>query len=177
MNLQNLTILRSLFQKVSVFTHIDSSRGDDLLPLGIDRRIGHLGKELFKIIKKRLILLGKGSDWRINTHRSNPFFAVEGHRQNTVMGILPGIAKGFLKTFSFFSFDGRDFPVGDPQITKPGQTTVQPFSVGLAEGIFPLDLLIQQDSFLSGVNQKKFSRMQSLFLYDVALLKREHPDF
>ena len=57
LDLQHLAVLRFLFDQIAVFPHIDRRPCDDLLTDRIDGRIGHLGKELLKVIKQRAVLL------------------------------------------------------------------------------------------------------------------------
>ena len=56
LDLQHLAVLRFLFDQIAVFPHIDRRPCDNLLTDRIDGRIGHLGKELLKVIKQRAVL-------------------------------------------------------------------------------------------------------------------------
>ena len=57
LDLQHLAVFRFLLDQIAVFPHIDRCSGNDLLTDRIDGRIGHLGKELLKVIKQRAVLL------------------------------------------------------------------------------------------------------------------------
>ena len=57
LNLQYMAVLRPLLQQITVCTNIYGAGGDNLLPVRIDGRIRHLGKQLFEVVKKGLILL------------------------------------------------------------------------------------------------------------------------
>ena len=72
-DLQHLAVLRCLFQQVAVFSYIDGGAGDDLLTDGVDRRIGYLGKQLFKVIKQWTVLGRKHCQRCIGTHCRNGF--------------------------------------------------------------------------------------------------------
>ena len=54
---QHLAVLRFLFQNISVFSDINRGRSHKFFPDRVDRRIGYLCKQLFKVIKQRLMLL------------------------------------------------------------------------------------------------------------------------
>ena len=92
------------------------------------------------------------------------------------MIILPGIAKGFLKPFSMVSPNSRDLFVGNLQLGQAYKSAVKPFSVGLVQGIFLFYLLILYDSFLSGIYQKKFARMNPFLFHDMLFRKRQYAD-
>ena len=94
-----MAVFRLFFQQISVLSHIDSPGGHDLLPLGIDGRVGHLGKKLLEIIKQRLILPGKCRDRRVDAHGTDLFRPVQGHRKDSVMIVFPGISERFLQFF------------------------------------------------------------------------------
>ena len=51
-DLQNLTVLRLLFQEVAVFSDVNGRAGDDLLTDRIDGRVCYLGKKLFEIVEQ-----------------------------------------------------------------------------------------------------------------------------
>ena len=50
-DLQYLTVLRDLLQKVSVFSNINAGAGNDFLTDGIDRRVCDLGKKLLEVVE------------------------------------------------------------------------------------------------------------------------------
>ena len=52
---KHLAVLRLLFQKITLYAHIHGLGCDDLFPDGVNRRIGNLCKELFKVIKQWLV--------------------------------------------------------------------------------------------------------------------------
>ena len=76
LNLQYLAVVRRLLQQVPVFPCIDRGAGDDLLPDGVNGRIGHLGKQLFKIIEQRTGLLGEYRQRGVHPHGGNALASV-----------------------------------------------------------------------------------------------------
>ena len=79
-DLQHMAVFRLFFQQISVLSYIDSPGSHDLLPLCIDRRIGHLGKKLLEIIKQRLICFRKGCDRGIHAHGTDLLRTGQCHR-------------------------------------------------------------------------------------------------
>ena len=53
---QNLAVLRVFLQDIALLSHIDGGGGDNLLPDGVNGRIGYLSKELFKVVEQGLML-------------------------------------------------------------------------------------------------------------------------
>ena len=56
-NPHNAAVLLFCFQKVAGLSNINRGRGYDLLTDGINRRVSNLCKQLFEIIKQRLMML------------------------------------------------------------------------------------------------------------------------
>ena len=54
LDLENRTVLRSLFQQVAGGSQIDRRVRDDLLADGVDGRVCHLRKELLEVAEQRL---------------------------------------------------------------------------------------------------------------------------
>ena len=169
-----MAVFRLFFQEIAVLPHIDRPGGYDLLPLGVDGRVGHLRKQLLKVIEKRLVLVGKGSDRGIHAHGSDALRTCQGHVQDPVMIILPSVAKSFLEALSLLPFQSRNLSVRDLQLGQRDQVAVEPLAVGVRPGVFILDLLVIDDPFLSGVRQQKLAGMKSFFLYNVLLGKIQH---
>ena len=57
-DLQYLTVFRLFLQNVSIFTNINRCGCDNLLTDGIDWRVCYLCKQLFEIVKQRLMIIG-----------------------------------------------------------------------------------------------------------------------
>ena len=78
-----------------------ADRGDkrcnDLLANAIQRRIGHLSKELFKIIRQQLWAVGKHGQRRVVAHRSNRFGGIGCHRRQNNAQIFERVAVGPLQ--------------------------------------------------------------------------------
>ena len=56
MHLEHLAVLGLILQQVAVGTDVYAGGSDHLFTDGIDGRIGNLGKQLFEIVEKRLML-------------------------------------------------------------------------------------------------------------------------
>ena len=57
-DLQYLTVFRLFLQNVSIFTNINCCGCDNLLTDSIDWRVCNLCKQLFEIVKQRLMIIG-----------------------------------------------------------------------------------------------------------------------
>ena len=76
---QHLTVFRLFFQQISFLTYIYCCTCNDFFTDRINRRIGYLCKQLFKIIKQGTFFFRKYSQWCIHTHGSNRLSAIECH--------------------------------------------------------------------------------------------------
>ncbi len=83
-------------QKVSVLSDIHGRRCDNLLADRVDRRICHLGKLLFEIVRQLVVRLGQHRDRRVDPHRADALPAVPRHRQDTGLELIVSIAKRLL---------------------------------------------------------------------------------
>ena len=81
-DLQHIAVLRHFLQHVSLPSHIDGGRGHDLLPYGVNGRVGHLGKQLLEIMEQRMMCLAQHRQRRIHSHGGNGFRTVLRHRKN-----------------------------------------------------------------------------------------------
>ena len=130
-DLQHMTVLRTLCQKISVLPQVYAAGGYDLLTFCIDGRVCYLREQLLEIVEQGLVLLGKGSDGRIHTHGSDLLDTTLRHAADALMVILIGITEGLLQTCALLSCIGHDLLVRDLQIMQLQQVGIQPLTVGL----------------------------------------------
>ena len=109
MNLQHVAVLRALLEEITILTHVNAVRSNNLLTLSIDRRICNLCEELLEIVEKWLILIRECRDWSINSHRAYLLSTIQGHVQDSFMVVLIRIAKCLLQLLSFITFNYWNF--------------------------------------------------------------------
>ena len=171
-DLQHLTVLRLLYKKVAVLSRINTGRGDDLLTDRVDGRIGHLGEELFKIIKERPVLSGEHSQRSIHAHGSDALASVQRHIPDGRTVLFIGVPEGFLETGSLFLCIFFHADVGDFNIFQLYKVTAEPFPVRLHSCVFLFQFIVVDDSSLHSVHQQHFPRMETFFQNDLFLRNR-----
>ncbi len=55
-DLEHRAVFGLVFQQVAMGTHVDAGGGDDLLPDGVDGRVGHLCEPLLEVVEQRRVL-------------------------------------------------------------------------------------------------------------------------
>ena len=101
-DLQYLTVLRPLLQEVAVLADVDGRRGHDFLTDRVDRRVGHLRKQLFEVIKQRLMVTRKRCKRCVNTHGGCTLATVFRHRQDRLAQRFVGITECLLHALALF---------------------------------------------------------------------------
>ena len=166
-HLQNVTILRGLFQNITLSTDVYGGRGHDLLTDGIDGRVGHLSEQLLEIMEQRMIRLAQNGKRRIHAHGCDGFAAILCHRQDALLHFIIGVAKSLLHPLALFVGVFRYTIVRDMDAFQFGQIVVQPFSIRLSGSIFFLDLLVVDDSALYDIDQEHLAGTKSFFYFDL----------
>ena len=69
-------MLGAFFQNIVTFPNSSEKGHDQALSNGVDRRIAHLGKKLFEVIRNVLALFGKYCQWGVCPHRSYCFLTL-----------------------------------------------------------------------------------------------------
>ena len=68
--------LQFTLQQIAAGAHVHGGVGDNLFPDGVHRRVGHLGKELFEIIKQGLRMGRQQRQRRIGAHGGHRLIAL-----------------------------------------------------------------------------------------------------
>ena len=71
-------------------------RHDDRFAYGVDRRIGHLRKQLLEVVVKRFVFARQHGQWAVVAHRANAFFAIDSHRRHQEFDVFLAGAEGLL---------------------------------------------------------------------------------
>ena len=149
-------------------------RHHNRLPNRINRRIGHLRKELFEIVVQRLVFIGQDSQRRVVAHRSHRLFAIGRHGGHQKLEVLLAVAKGLLPIQqtdpALPSLRGT---IGLAQGIEPNAKILDPLLIWLGFAQRGLELLVIDHSALLKINQKHFPRLQSPLADDLGLGHRQ----
>ena len=162
-DLEHLAVFRPLLQQIAVFSNIYRRAGNDFLTDRVNRRIGYLGKQLFEVVKQRMMHIGKYCKRSIYAHCSSALAAIESHIADRISVFLVSIAKSFLQLFSLLRSIFFHAHVRDLQILHFYQIAVQPFSKRLCSGVIFFDRCIVHDRSFDCIHQEHFTRMEPFF--------------
>ena len=163
---QHGAVLRLVLQQVAVAAHVYRRIGDDFLPNGVDRRVGDLREELPEIGKQHLMLFRKHGQRNIRPHGSRRLRAGTGHGKDDLLHVLVGIAESLVQPIPGGLLQRRNGMVGQRQVVERKQVAVQPFAIGLAGGVFFLQLAVLDDSLLHRIHQQHLAGAHPGFFHD-----------
>ena len=174
-DLQHPAVLRPLLEQVSVVPHVDGGVGDNLLPDGVDGRVGHLGEELLEVVEQGLLPAVQHRQGDVGAHGGGGLRPGAGHGQDGAAHVLIGVAKGLLEAAEPLPAAPLHPPVGDGQIPQVEQAGVQPLAVGLPGGVVLLQLVVADDAALDGVHQQHPPRLEPGLLHNLPGGHVQHP--
>ena len=158
-------------QQVASRPQMDGRVGDDLLPDGVDGRVGHLGEHLLEVVEQGLVLLGQDGQGDVHAHGCGGLCPGLGHLEDGVFDLLVGIAEGLVQPVPVLLAVGGHRVVGDGQVLQVDQILVQPLPVGLPPGVALLQLIVRDEPSCHRVHQQHLARLETGFFDD--LLRRE----
>ena len=176
-HLQHPDISAGFLQQVAVGTDIDGCVGDDLFAKRIDRRIGHLGKQLLEIVRQRPVFLRENGKRDIVAHGGRHLGTVFRHGKNLCFDILIAVLEETVETASHVAVIAGHAVIGHRQGGQMFEVPVQPFAVRLAAGIKMLAFLVRNDALLLRIDQQDAAGSETVFLYDVFIRDIQHADF
>ena len=88
--------LRPGVQQVALRSEPAVDRGDDLLPDGVQWRVGHLGEQLLEVVEQHPRALRQHGHRGVGAHGPERLLAVPGHRGDEDPQLLVGVAEGQL---------------------------------------------------------------------------------
>ena len=83
-------MLRRFFQNVGMVAYVCGQAHDQLLPDGVDGRVGHLGEQLLEIIEQEGSLSGENGQRRVVSHGAERLRAFQHHGTDDQLHILLG---------------------------------------------------------------------------------------
>ena len=83
-------------QQVRLGADKGHQRHDDGFADRVDRRVGHLGKQLLEVVVQRLVFVRQHSQRTVVAHRAGGFFAIDGHGRHQKFNVFLRVAECLL---------------------------------------------------------------------------------
>ncbi len=161
-------------QQIGLGTNKAVERHDDGLADRVDRRVGHLRKQLLKVAVQRLVFARKHGQRAVVAHRTNAFFAVLRHRCQQKLHILLRGAKGLLAIEQGQRRSGHGQRRVQHDAVELDAQVFNPLLVGLGIDDVGLELLVVNHAALLQVDQQHLARLQAPFAHNAVLGHRQH---
>ena len=172
--LQNPAVFRGVAEEVPVRAHIHRGIRHDLLPQGVNGRVGYLGEELLKVVKQGLLLVRENRQGDVRPHGHGGLVPGLCHGQDGLAHVLIGVAKNGVQLVpQGLVVDGYP-PVGGGQVVQGDQLPVQPLSIGVGGGVAPLDLPVPLELSGNSIHQEHFAGTQTALPHDVLRRNVQH---
>ncbi len=98
---QYIAVSGVLLQDIALGTNVHCCGSHNLLPYGIDGRIGHLSEKLFKIVEQGLRGPAENRQGYVHPHGGDGFRPVLRHRQDTAFHLIISVAESLLHPLPF----------------------------------------------------------------------------
>ena len=170
-----MTGLRGGVEQVALGTDGRLQAGHHFFADGVQRRIGHLGKQLLEVVEQHPRPRRKHRDRCVGAHRTQRLEAGPRHGRDQHAEFLVGVAEGLLPQHHPVVRHPNVGPLR--QIVEVELLGRQPLPIGVLGGQFGLDLLIGDDAALGGVNQEHPTRLQPQALDDRGRVEVEDAGF
>ena len=141
----------------------------------IDRRVGHLRKQLLEVIVERLVLVGHDSQRRVIAHGTGRLFTLYGHWRHQEFQVFLRIAKGLL-TVEQAGFRCCDFSFA-LHVAELDAYGFNPLLVRLGVGERVLEFFVVDDATCFQIDQEHLARLQAPFVDDLRFWNRQHAGF
>ena len=171
-----LSITRLRIGNVAFRTQHDDGRGHQLFTQGINRRIGHLSKQLFKIVIQQLCTVRENGQRRIITHGASRFTTVTRHRQQQHTKLFEGIPEGLLTLNQLVTGQTCD-RTRIRKVFQEHAVISQPLRIRMRINHALLHFRISNDLTLLGVDHKHTTRLKAAFIQHVFRLDIHHANF
>ncbi len=134
-HLDLVATLRPGVEQIAFGAHHHLCAGNEFFTNGVNRRVGDLSKELFKVVVQEFRFVGQDGQWHVVPHSADGFNAVLGHWPYQHAQFLKGIAKRLL-AFNHRSAVGFGHLVreGRGQVVQRHLVFIQPFPVWVFGG-------------------------------------------
>ena len=163
LELQLPAVLRTFVEQVLLAADKRFQRSDQLLPDRVQRRVGHLGKQLLEIIKQGAVLVRQHRQRRVVAHGADRFVSGRGHGRGQHAQFFDGEAERALLLPQVVT-PGRRQRLGVRQAFQFYLIALEPIAIGLAAGQCVLQLFVADDPALVEADQEHAARLQPTFL-------------
>ena len=161
-------------QQVGLGADKRHQRHHNRFPNRVNRRVGHLRKQLLEIVVERLVLVGQHGQRAVVAHGTRGFFAIGGHGRHQKLDVFLGVAKGLL-TVKQRVFNRVQINAGlGRHIVKPDAQVFHPLFVRLAVRQRGLDFFVINDAALFQINQEHLAGLQTPFTDDFVFRNRQY---
>ena len=169
-------MVRRLLEKVPLRAQLREQGRHHLFAYGVERRIGHLGEELPKVVVQEARLVRKHGERGIVSHRAQGFFPVQPHGLHEQALVFQRVAEHFLPDMKFLGSIARRAAV-IRQILQAHGVIPQPFAVRTAGSKRLLDFLVLDDPAFFQIDQKHLAGLQTPLCHHVGRIRIEHARF
>ena len=176
-NFQDLAVVLLVLEQVTVRADIDLSVRDDPFPDGVDGRVRDLREQLLEVAEQELVLLGQDRERDVDAHGGDGFRAVLSHRKNGRIDVLIGVTKDLVEPVTLLLGGLLHLLVRNGQFVERFEVHVEPFSIGVAMCVPFFALIVRDDAPFPGIDQEHFAGLQPGLLHDMAVVRRQDPDF
>ena len=141
----------------------------------VDRRVGHLRKQLLEVVVQRLVLAREYGQRAVVAHGANAFFAIFGHGGHQELDVFLRVAKGLLavQQGQVSSLWGHSISTGFNAVELDAQV-LDPLLVGLGVDDVGLELIVVDHAALFQIDQEHLARLQAPLAHDLVLGDGQH---
>ena len=175
--LEDPAIFRGILQQVPVGAQVHRGVGDNLLPQGVDGRVGHLGKALLKIVKQRRLPPGQGRYGHIRPHGEDGLLPLLRHGQDRAHHILIGVTKHGVEFVPGGLVMAGHPVVGHRQLVQGMQLPVQPLPVRVLGGVGLFEAPVSRKGAGAGIHYQHLAGTQAGLADHLAGGQIQHPHF
>ena len=139
----------------------------------VDRRVGHLRKQLLEVVVQRLVFVGQHGQRAVVAHGANGFFTGRGHGGQQELDVFLCGAKGLLQIEQRHVGCGC-LHRGVCHVVEFDAQVFDPLLVGFGAGQTGLQLFVVDHAALFQIDQEHLAGLQTPFAHDLALRNRQH---
>ena len=171
-----LGVQLGILQQVRLGADGGFERGDDLLALPVQRRVGDLRELLVEVVEQHAAALGEHRQRVVVAHRAQRLLAGVGHRREQHLEVFLGVAERALTTLHGLA--GMAHVLAVRQVAHLHGVAFDPLTVRVLRGKVPLDLLVGDDAALVGVDKEHLSGLQTALGDNMLVIDlRQHAGF
>ena len=175
-------------QQVGLGSNKGHQRHHDRFADRVDRRVGHLGKQLLEVAVERLVFVRQDGQGAVVAHGTDRLFTGCRHRRDQELQVFLGEAEGLLAVQQAHlvgdalgldaRHHGRQSAVGTAlvkgDVVELDAQVLNPLLVGLAVGEAGFELLVIDHAALLQVNQEHLAGLQAPFAHDFVFRHGQH---